>query len=622
MASVTPSTRIVRGEAMKKTIVAVCTWAFLAGCQNEPTAPGKPLPAGSQPTAPAAGPGKLRTFRACGRDEYKPVIGKRGGTVVLATFGQGPKSFNTITSGESSTTEYTMFMFEGLTTLDPWTHQAKPALAEKWTHDDSGLIWTVTLRKDVTWNDGKPFTADDVVFTYMDVIYNPKITTSTRDIITVEGKTWKVEKMDTHTVRFTLPTRYAIFDQVIGTEIIPRHKYEAAVKAGTFDSAMGLDSKPGDIVATGPFMFDRYETGVQVKLKRNPNYWRKDPLGNRLPYLDGMTWLITQNLEAVMLKFKQGETDVESVRGQDYPILKPLEREGRFKIYAQGPNFGSSFVVFNQNPGKSPENGKPFVEPYKRAWFEKTEFRQAVAYAIDKQGIIDTVLNGLGYPQDGCMTMRAGFFYNDKIKRYTRDPARSKELLRKIGLVDRDNDGILEDEAGHKVEFTLLTNAGNTNRERISEIVRKDLQVVGMKVNLLFIEFNMLVTKMDKTYDWECILLALTGSPEPQWGANVWKSSGRMHEWYPRQPKPATPWEARIDQIFDEGLKELDPKKRKVLYDEFQMIVNEQQPYVYTVAAEDLLAIRDRLGNVFVAPLGSVPLLGALHNIEEIFIKQ
>ena len=590
---------------MRKTIVAMAICGLLVGCRR---------PGTSGPT----GTGEVQTYRACAQSDYKPVIGKRGGVLLLATFGQGPKSFNPVTAGETSTTIYTSRIFEGLTDSNAWTYECEPLLAESWTPDESGKVWTVKLRKDVKWNDGVPFTAADVVFTYMDVVYNPKITTSTRDIITVDGKQWKVEKIDAHTVRFTLPIRFAIFDQIIGgTEIIPKHKYEARVKAGTFDSAMGLDSKPGDIVGTGAFMFDKFETGVSVTLKRNPRYWRKDAAGNPLPYLDGITWQIVQNLDAIMLKFKEGETDVYyPVRGQDYPILKPLESSDKFKLYAQGPGFGSSFVVFNQNPGKD-KNGKPYIPAHKRAWFSKTEFRQAVAHAIDKQGIIDTALNGLGYHQNGPMTHRAGRFYNDKIKRYEYDPAKSKALLAEIGLTDRDGDGVLEDEAGHKVEFTLLTNAGNTVRERISEIVRKDLEQVGLKANLLFIEFNSLVTKLDKTFDWDCVLLGLTGGPEPHWGANVWKSSGRMHMWYPYQPKPATPWEARIDAIFAAAIEELDGAKRKVLYDEWQMIVNTQQPYVYTVAPEDLAAVRDGLGNVFVAPLG-----GALHNIHEIFIKE
>ncbi|MBN1342040.1 MAG: ABC transporter substrate-binding protein [Phycisphaerae bacterium] len=598
---------------MRRMIVVVSVSILLAGCSREPS-PGSPAP--SQPSSSDARAVNIQTYQAVPESDYKPVIGKRGGTLMLATFGQGPKSFNPVTAGETTTTVYTSRIFEGLTDLNAWTYQAQPLLAESWSHDESGLIWTVKLRKNVTWNDGKPFTADDVVFTYMDVIYNPKITCSTRDIITVGGKQWKVEKVNEHTVKFTLPSRFAIFDKVIATEIIPKHKYGASVNEGTFDSAMGLESKTEDIVGTGAFMFDRYETGVSVTLKRNPAYWRKDAQGNPFPYLDAITWQIVQNYDAMMLKFKQGETDLYDLRGQDYPILKPLEKEGKFKIYAQGPNFGSSFVVFNQNPGKSPETGKSYVEPFKLAWFSRTEFRQAVAHAIDKRGIIDTVLNGLGYPQNGPMTFRAGYFYNDKIKDYDYDPRKAKALLAKIGLVDRNGDGFLEDGAGNKVEFTLLTNAGNTIREKISEIVRKDLERVGMKANLLWIEFNTLVTKLDKTFDWEAVLLGLTGGPEPHWGANVWKSSGRMHMWYPYQKEPATPWEARIDEIFVRGIEELDPAKRKALYDEWQMIINEQQPYVYTVAAEDLAAVRDRLGNIFVAPIG-----GALFNMHEIFVR-
>lgn len=588
---------------MKKMTAVLLACGMLAGCGKRPES-GKQVSGDRQ---------EIRG--ACAESDYKPVVGKRGGRLVLATFGQGPKSFNPVTAGETSTTVYTSRIFEGLSDNNAWTYQAEPLLAESWSHDDTGLVWTIKLRKDVVWNDGKPFTADDVVFTYMDVIYNPKITCSTRDIITVDGKQWKVEKIDTHTVRFTLPTKFAIFDKVIATEIIPKHKYAPMVAAGTFDSTMGLDSKPEDIVGTGAFMFDSFETGVRVTLKRNPRYWRKDKAGNQYPYLDKITWEIVQNLDSMMLKFKEGETDVYGVRGQDFPILKPLQKSGKFKIYALGPNFGASFVVFNQNPGKN-SKGKPFLPPYKREWFEKVEFRQAVAWAIDKQGIIDMVLQGLGYPQDGPLTKRAGYFYNDKINRYAHKPDKAKELLAKIGLIDRDGDGLIEDAQGHKVEFTLLTNAGNNTREKISEIVRKDLEVVGMKVNLLFIEFNSLVTKLDKTFDWDAVLLSLTGGPEPAWGRNVWLSSGRMHMWYPKQPKPATAWEKRIDEITESGMKELDAAKRKQLYDEWQMIVNEQQPYVYTVAAEELTAVRDRLGNIFVAPIGRT-----LHNMHEIFIK-
>ncbi|MFQ6048694.1 MAG: ABC transporter substrate-binding protein, partial [Phycisphaerae bacterium] len=513
------------------------------------------------------------------RQAYKPKVGRHGGRIIFSIISP-PKSFNPITSGETTTTEFTARIFEGLTETDAWTYQPKPLLATSWQHDQSGKVWTVRLRQDVRFNDGQPFTADDVVFTYMDVIYNDQITTSMRDIITIGGRRWKVSKIDDHTVRFELPVRCAIFELLIGQEIIPKHKYEPMVRAGTFDSAMGADSKPEDIVGTGPFMLASYQTGQKVVLKRNPYYWRRDAAGQRLPYLDEIVYLVVQDLNADLLRFQNGETDATAIRGQDFPILKPLERQGNFKIYQLGPAYGSQFVVLNMNPGRSP-SGQPYVQPHKLRWFTDVRFRQAIAYAIDRRTIIDSLMNGLGYPQYGPATSAMGYFYNPDIRTYPYDLDRARELLRQMHLADRNHDGILEDRQGHPVEFTLLTNAENNVRRAIAEIVRKDLQQIGMKVNLRAIEFNALVTKLDKTFDWEAVLLGLTGGPEPHWGANVWKSSGRMHMWYPYQPRPATKWEARIDEIFDQAFQELDRAKRKKLYDEWQAIVAETQPYIY-----------------------------------------
>jgi len=516
-----------------------------------------------------------------------------------------------------STSEFTLSIFEGLTTVDAWTFERKPLLATAWEHDESGLVWTVKLREGVQWNDGKPFTADDVVFTYMDVIYNDDITTSMRDIITIEGKQWQVSKVDDFTVRFELPVKCAIFDLLIASDIVPKHKYQPMILAGTFDSAMGADSKPEDIVGTGPFMLASHETGQKVILRRNPRYWRRDAEGNRLPYLEEIIYVIVQDLNSEFLRFRNAETDaILRMRGEDFPILKPLEREGNFRIYQLGPRYGSQYVVFNVNPGASVD-GKPYIAPYQRRWFSDVRFRQAVAHAIDRQTIIDSVMNGLGYPQYGPATSAMGYFYNPNIRTYDYNLDKARSLLRDMELIDRDDDGVLEDAEGHKVEFTLMTNAENNQRIAIAEIVRKDLEQLGMKANLRAIEFNALITRMDKTFDWEAILLGLTGGPEPHWGAHIWKSGGRMHVWYPYQKSPATPWEARIDEIFDQGFQELDRVKRKKLYDEWQAIIAEQQPYIYTAVNEHMVALRNKFGNVFPAPIG-----GVLHNAEEIFLLE
>jgi peptide/nickel transport system substrate-binding protein len=136
-----------------------------------------------------------------------------------------------------------------------------------------------------------------------------------------------------------------------------------------------------------------------------------------------------------------------------------------------------------------------------------------------------------------------------------------------------------------------------------------------MHVHFTPLEFNNIVDKLMVTLDWDCILLGLTGGVEPHFGKNVWHSSGQLHEWHPRQKKPATPWEARIDEMFDLAVQELDRDKRKQLYDEWQLIVSEQVPLIYTVLPESIFAVRNKFGNLHPTAFG-----GAFHNIEEIYI--
>ncbi len=595
---------------MRKTLTAIAVAtilaSFIAGC-------------GGKTVKKKAGQG-AQTARsdvpAEGDDHYKPVVGRHGGRIVLSSLGE-PKSFNPITSGEMSTTLFTNQIFLGLTTANAWTFEVEPLLATEWKRDESGLVWTVKLREDVTWSDGEPFGADDVLFTY-ETIYDKRWICSTRDIITgPNGEQWKLAKLDDHTIRFTLPDRNAIFPLLLATEIVPKHKFKPLVDAGNFNEALGPDTDPVDIVGTGPFLLAEYEPGAKIVMKRNPRYYRVDVEGNRLPYLSELIFIITKNMDVTALKFRQKEIDLFRLRGEDYPIFKPLQGEGEFSIIRTGPADGSSFVFFNQNLGSNPETGKPFVEPHKLKWFADARFRQAVSHAVDRKYIVRGILNGLGYPQYGPFSLEGGhFFGNNGAPRFEYDLDKARALLAEMGLTDRNGDGVIEDSDGNNVEFNLTTNSGNTVREKIAETIRKDLEKLGMRVNYRPMNFNILVSKLDSTYDWEACVMSLTGGPEPHWGANVWRSSGRMHMWFPGQKTPATEWEAEIDKLFAAGIRELDRDKRREIYFRWQQIVGEQQPFVYTVTTEGLWAIRNRFGNAFPPRFGMF-----WHNIDEYFVK-
>jgi peptide/nickel transport system substrate-binding protein len=548
--------------------------------------------------------------------EYLSKSNKYGGQLVLYTTSD-PKSFNPVVAKETSTTLVTGPLFEGLTTTNAVTLEVEPNLAVSWEVSEDGRVWIFQLRKDVQWFDGRPFTSEDVVFTFNQLIYNPDIPTSSRDIFTVEGKTFKVEKVNDYTVKFTLPCKFAPFLRTMSQEILPKHILEEIVKQGKFNYYWGLDTNPKDIIGTGPFKLEKYLPGERIIFTRNPHYWKKSKDGDALPYIDKIIYIIVQNQDVALLKFQEGEIDYIGVRGEDFPILKPKEKEGNFTVYNTGPAFGANFLVFNQNRDKNLKTGKPYVSPFKLKWFTDVKFRRAVAHAIDKQSIINIVMNGLGFIQDSEMSPSSGFFYNPAVMKYEYSLEKAKAILREIGIYDRNGDGKAEDTEGNIIEFNLFTNPDNTQRLKIANIIRKDLERLGFKVNFVPLAFNQLVSKLDSTYDWEAIMIGLTGGIEPHFGNNVWQSSGHLHMWYPRQKVPATKWEAEINKIFNEGVQKLDKNGRKALYDRWQEIVAEELPFIYTVLPANIFAVRNRFGNLNPTPYG-----GAFHNLEEIYIKE
>jgi peptide/nickel transport system substrate-binding protein len=550
----------------------------------------------------------LFTFPALAATRY-------GGSMVMAITSD-PKSFNPVLAKETSTTTLTAHMFEGLTTTDPFTLKVIPALAQSWESSKDGLTWTFHLRDGLYWSDGAPFTADDVAFTFNDLIFNEDIPSSARDIFMLDGKPLKVEAVDARTVRFILPVRFAPFLRSLSQEILPKHLLDPVVRAKKFNFAWGIDARPSDIVGMGPYVLKSYQPGRSVVFVPNPYYWKKSAEGDRLPYIQKIEYVIVPSLDVELLKFMEGSLDAYSMRGMDYPLLKPRAHEKAFTVYDLGPDMGSSFITFNQNPGVNAKTGKPYVAPEKHAWFADIRFRRAVAHAIDKKRIIDIVKNGLGYPQDSPESPAVGYFYCPDVQKYPFDLQAGKALLKDMGFEDRDHDGVLESIDGRELEFNLYTNADNTERVDIAAIIKSDLERMGMKVNLQLVEFNTLVSKLTSTYDWDAVILGLTGSVDPHFGQNVWRSSGQLHLWDPQQKEPATVWEKRVDDIFTAAVQEFDEARRKAYYDQYQKIVAEELPVIYTALSSRLTAVKNRFGNLKPSPYG-----GVFHNLEELYIK-
>ena len=537
---------------------------------------------------------------------FEYAIGQPGGALTFATISE-PLTFNLAITNESSSSAILGYLFEGLTEISWLTDQVEPALAESWEHSDDGLTWTFHLRKDATWHDGQPFTAQDVDFTFNRILYNDDIPASSRSTFNFRfpdaaSGEWReaqmtVTALDDYTVRVVLPVPFAPFLRSMGTSVYPKHILEQHVYDGTFAETWDIYTDPAEIIGTGPFTIGSYEPGERVVLQRNPGYWLKDDAGNTLPYLDQVRYIIVPDFEAELSLFMSGEADYHGLLGEEFASLEPLQEDLNFTLYRRGPTFGTTFLGFNMNPGTDPDTGEPYVSPEKLEWFSNTSFRQASAHSVDKTTIINEIQDGLGYPQWSSISPAAGDFHNPNVSRYEYDIDKANAILDGIGWLDTDGDGIREDESGNAIEFSLVTNSGNSVREQVTLLIQQGLADIGVKANFELIEFGDLVSRLTASYDWEAMVVGFGGGSDPYSGIGFWHSSEDLHLWHPNQTEPATDWEAEIDDLYVMGSQELDRDRRVALYHRAQEIAAENVPVIYTTQSERLGAVRNIFGN-------------------------
>jgi len=520
-----------------------------------------------------------------------PEIGKYGGTYVVASIAD-PRTFNPIVAQEQSSSEAVGPIFDGLVDTNYLTGENEPALAESWEVSKDGRTWTFTLRQGVQWSDGQPLTVDDVVFTFQ-AIFTDGVQSSYRDTLSFDGKPVRVRKLDERRVQFSTEQPIGVFLRLIGASIIPKHKLaDALAKGGAeFNKSWGVNTPPSEIVGTGPFAMQSYVPGQRVTYLRNTRHWQVDRAGNRLPYLTRLVRLIVPNQEAQRLKFQAKETDFYSARPREYAEFKQGDRAGNYTIYDGPETFSTGdFLTFNLNPAG--------VAPPKLTWFQDARFRRALNYAVDRDTIVQQIAAGRATPAWGPVSIGNKLYYNPRLPRYPYDLARAQQLLSEAGY-RKGSDGVLRDPQGNIVEFTLSTNAGNMDREAEGNIVRQDFTKLGIKLNFVPEEFNSLVGKLVGTFKWETMIISLGGGgSEPATGRNVWPSSGSLHLWHPKQAKPATDWEAEIDRVFDQAVREVDQKKRAQLYFRWQEIIATQVPIFFFANSKTQPAVRNTLGNV------------------------
>ncbi|MGD1867356.1 MAG: ABC transporter substrate-binding protein [Phormidesmis sp.] len=548
-------------------------------------------------------------------------------TLISTVVGE-PKTFNYLLSQESSSADVLALMYEGLIGIDQTNSEIIPALAESWTISDNGQTIVYTLKEDLKWSDGEPLTVDDVVFTYNDLILNEAITTDTRDVLRIgaEGKLPVVSKLDENRVEFKIPEPFAPFLRVTGIPILPQHILQSTVDTvddngvPQFMSTWGTDTDPSDVIGNGPYTIKRFIPGERIVFQRNPYYWEKGPNGESQPYIEEVIWPVVSSQDAQFVRFRSGDADLMSVTPDNFSLIKQDEEQGNYTVYNGGPTTTRLFMTFNLNKGSV--NGVPVVDPVKSAWFSSVEFRQAVAYAIDRETMLNNIFKGLGELQNSQIAPQSPYFAESGLPVYDYNIEKAKELLVSAGFTYEGDQ--LVDEAGNRVRFTVQTNVGNKIRESAGAQIKQNLSLLGITVDFQPIDFNKLVTNISDTLKWDAIVLGFGAGVEPNSSANLWLTEGGLH-FFNQQPqndmeltgRQIYDWEQQISDLYVQAAQELDEEKRKALYFETQKLVQENLPFIHLVGQYSMSAVRNKIQNVEYTSLG-----GVLWNISELKIEE
>ena len=523
-----------------------------------------------------------------------------GGKLVMDVVSD-PKTFNPALATETTSTQILGYLFRGLTRESPVTGEIKPDLAKDWAISDGGRTVVFHLQDGLQWSDGVPLDARDVTFTFRRIYYNPAVATAVRSELMVGGKPFSVKRKGRLTVIVKTVKPFAPLLETMGVEILPRHILEPWVKRGQFNQAWSVRENPSHIVGTGPFVLEKYLPGQLIVLKANARY--RPPVGLDpspgcpMPCLSRLVLRIVPNDTSSLIRFMTGKTDLYGVSPQQMAVLKTVQQEDAFDLMVRGPSLSESFVTFNENP-RAP------LPPWKIRWFRNRLFREGVALSIDRQAMINIVLSGMGQPIPGPVPRSVKTFFDEKLHPFAYDLKKAKACFLRGGFhYVRDR---LYDDQGHRVLVVLLTNTESLERIQMAQIVQANLKDVGIKVRIVPLQFNMLATMVMTSYQWEMLLFGLTGVVDPHGDSSVWKSSGFLHLWNPREKKPDQPWEAKVDALFDQGDTTLDPKARKKIYDEWQEIAHHELPMVDLVTPDEITAVRKTLGGIRPSPLGGV----------------
>ncbi len=512
---------------------------------------------------------------ACGRD----VEGKAeesapgsdapayGDTFIQASIGDISGLIPSLTS-DASSNEVGSLIYEGLVRHDSDLNLVG-ALAESWTFSKDCRELTFNLRRDVKWQDGRPFTAADVLFTYQTMI-NPKTPAPFKEgYLLVKD----AEAPDPYTVRVRYDKPYARAPDTWTDYVLPKHLLEGYAA----DGKLRESPQNRHPIGTGPYRFQEWRTGEKVVVVVNPDYYAGRPYISRVVYrVIPSQATIFLELKAKGVDYVRTLTAFQYVRQTDYPAFRKAFNKFRY------PSAYYTFLGFNL---KDPR-------------FADRRVRRAFAHAIDKRELIEGVVLGLARESNG--PIRPGTWaYTEAVRHYDFDPGRARTLLAEAGWKDRNGDGIVEDKDGKPFAFTVLTNQGNDERKKVAEIIQQRLKDVGVKVDIQVIEWAAFIKEYVKPRRFDAVILGLGTGVDPDQYV-VWHSS----QTGPDQMNRTGYSNPEVDHLLEVGRASCDRRDRVRYYHRIQEILAEDLPMLFLYFKDELPVVASRFHGIKVAPAG------------------
>lgn len=491
-----------------------------------------------------------------------PLRAQTGGELHFCLHGE-PKTFNPILVDDEASENVRYLTGGVLIRLNRQTQALEPALATSWNISRDRRTITFHLREGIHFSDGTSFSSEDVAYT-MRLLMEPETHSTTGDAFRSGEGAVQVQTPTPDVAAITFPAPIAglerLFDQV---------------------AILSAHSPKKEMAVLGPFYVADYKAGSYILLRKNPNYWKHDAQGHSLPYIDSVRLDIQRNRDIELLRFRRGE--LQLINRLDAEQFERLQRENAGVTRNAGTGLDAEELWFNQSAAAP-------LPAYKKTWFSMKEFRKAISMSINRADLCRIVYAGYAKPAYGPVSPSNHFWFNAALEDPQYDPQGALRLLARAGF--RLENDTLKDQAGHRVEFAVVTNSGNAAREKIATMIQQDLSQIGIRVNVVTLDFPSLIERITRTFDYEACILGLVNTDlDPNGQMNVWLSSGENHQWNPSQKTPATSWEAEIDKLMREQATAPTEKERKAKFDRVQQIAAEQQPFIYLINKDVLLAV-------------------------------